>query len=106
MSYKVDLEKIPDWVATVLVAVVTSLFGLACMWGSLKSEVQAQVTAQAVDASDIKTLISGQAEMKATVNSIAQDQKQLHQDLLSLMNRHASLNGPTRPRLNATGISQ
>lgn len=106
MSYKIDLEKIPDWVGTVLVAIVTSLFGLACMWGSLKSEVSAQVTAQATDASDIKTLIIGQAEMKATVSGLAKDQEQLHEDFLTLMNRHTSRYSPSGTKLNAPGISQ
>ena len=85
MGYKLTLSKVPDWVATLTVAAVTSLFGFAVMWGTMRSEVQAQVTAQAIDASDIKTLISGQAEMKASVNDLARDQEQLHRDFLSFM---------------------
>lgn len=105
MAYKVDLAKVPDWLGTALVSICASIIGLACMWGSLKSEVQAQVTAQAVDASDIKTLISGQAEVKATVNGLSQRLDQQHQDFLSLMNRYRSSRNNTSSG-STPGISQ
>lgn len=83
---KYNIGDIPDWVGNAIVGIGVSLIGLACMWGSLKSEVSAQVTAQATDASDIKQLILGQARVEATVNLLVKDQELLHQDVLSLVN--------------------
>lgn len=82
------LFNIPDWVGTAIVGILASVITGAFMWGSLKSEVSAQVTAQSVDASDIKQLISGQAQIGEAVKALTIGQEQLHQDFLSLMDRH------------------
>lgn len=94
---KTNIFNIPDWLGGALVALLTSLLVGASMWGGLKSEVSAQVTAQSADASDIKQLISSQAGLQATVNALAKDQVQLHEDLRSFMNTYGGLgnNSPT-----------
>ncbi len=85
---KLNLDSIPDWAGTAIVGAGVSLVGFAVMWGSLKSEVSAQVTAQSADASDIKQLIATQAGLAATVNALAVDQKQLHIDFLAFMDAY------------------
>lgn len=76
----------PDWVGTAIVGSIAGMLGCAFAWGSLRSEVSAQGTAQSVDASDIKRLISGQSEVKSAVIALTKDQEQLHYDLVLFMN--------------------
>ncbi len=73
MKYNFRSDGIPDWVGNAVVTLILAGLSFAFMWGSLKSEVSAQVTAQATDASDIKQLISSQARMEAAVDSLTKD---------------------------------
>ena len=95
-----DFAKVPDWMGTAVIGIFASMLGFAVMWGTLKSEVQAQGTAQAVDSSDIKQLIVGQASMVTAVKALTIGQEQLHQDFQSLMDTNS------RSRNNSARLSQ
>ena len=99
---QINFNKIPDWVATLILGLVTAILGMAVAWGQLRSEVSAQVTAQGVDSADIKQLIIGQASLQETVKDISDDVKQIHQDNLAVMNAYG-LSGNHSPLHSASG---
>lgn len=81
------LRAVPDWVGSAVFTIMCSIVSFAYLFGQLRTQVFAEVTAQTTNTQDVKRISSDLAEVKATVKAIDRRQDRMEKLLLAFLNR-------------------